>query len=121
MDPGQRPPLGRHAGRMQKLITQHITDAVIKQRDDIRRLNNSIEASSGQGHGLQPPDVKSFRDDALSKAGFYAEWRVASSAPMPWPSSRSTRQAGLSRRPGSSDLDAPATSARGDAAALGDR
>ena len=61
---------------IQKLITQHVTEAVIKQRDDIRRLNNSIEVQlKAKGMVFNYPDVKSFRD-ALSKAGFYKEWRA---------------------------------------------
>ena len=60
---------------VQKLLTQHITDAVIKQRDDIRRLNNSLEGQlKAKGMVFNTPDPKSFRD-ALAKAGFYAEWR----------------------------------------------
>ena len=60
---------------VQKLITKHVTDAVMKQRDDIRRLNNGLEAQlKAKGMVFNTPDVKSFRD-ALSKAGFYKEWR----------------------------------------------
>ena len=60
---------------VQKLLTQHITDAVLKQRDDIRRLNNSLEGQlKAKGMIFNTPDPKSFRD-ALAKAGFYAEWR----------------------------------------------
>ena len=60
---------------VQKLITQHVTEAVMKQRDDIRRLNNSIEVQlKTKGMVFNYPDVTTFRD-ALSKAGFYKEWR----------------------------------------------
>ena len=60
---------------VQALITKHVTDAVLKQRDDIRRLNNGLEAQlKSKGMVFNYPDVKSFRD-ALSKAGFYKEWR----------------------------------------------
>jgi TRAP-type transport system periplasmic protein len=60
---------------VQALITKHVTDAVMKQRDDIRRLNNGLEAQlKAKGMVFNYPDVKSFRD-ALSKAGFYKEWR----------------------------------------------
>ena len=60
---------------VQALITKHVTDAVLKQRDDIRRLNNGLEAQlKAKGMTFNYPDVKSFRD-ALSKAGFYKEWR----------------------------------------------
>jgi tripartite ATP-independent transporter DctP family solute receptor len=61
---------------VQSLITKHVTEAVLKQRDDIRRLNNSLEAQlKAKGLIFNYPDVKSFRD-ALSKAGFYKEWRA---------------------------------------------
>jgi tripartite ATP-independent transporter DctP family solute receptor len=60
---------------LQKIITTNVTEAVLKQRDDIRRLNNVIEAQlKAKGMIFNYPDVKSFRD-TLSKAGFYAEWR----------------------------------------------
>jgi TRAP-type transport system periplasmic protein len=52
-----------------------VTQAVLNQRDDIRRLNNGLEAQlKAKGMIFNYPDVKSFRD-ALSKAGFYKEWR----------------------------------------------
>ncbi|MEO7335362.1 MAG: TRAP transporter substrate-binding protein [Caldimonas sp.] len=60
---------------IQAIITKHVTDAVLKQRDDIRRLNNGLEAQlKAKGLAFNYPDNKSFRD-ALSKAGFYKEWR----------------------------------------------
>jgi tripartite ATP-independent transporter DctP family solute receptor len=61
---------------VQALITKHVTDAVMKQRDDIRRLNNGLEAQlKAKGLAFNYPDSKTFRD-ALSKAGFYKEWRA---------------------------------------------
>ena len=60
---------------VQAVITKHVTAAVMKQRDDIRRLNNGLEAQlKAKGMTFNYPDVKSFRD-TLSKAGFYKEWR----------------------------------------------
>jgi tripartite ATP-independent transporter DctP family solute receptor len=60
---------------IQAVITKHVTDAVLNQRDDIRRLNNSLEVQlKAKGLTFNYPDNKSFRD-ALSKAGFYKEWR----------------------------------------------
>jgi len=60
---------------VQALITKHVTDAVMKQRDDIRRLENSLEVQlKAKGLVFNYPDNKSFRE-ALSKAGFYKEWR----------------------------------------------
>ncbi len=60
---------------LQAMITKNITDAVMKQRDDIRRLNNGLEAQlKAKGLTFNYPENKSFRD-GLSKAGFYKEWR----------------------------------------------
>ena len=60
---------------IQAVITKHVTDAVMKQRDDIRRLNNGLEAQlKAKGLTFNYPENKSFRE-ALSKAGFYKEWR----------------------------------------------
>ena len=61
---------------IQAVITKHVTDAVMKQRDDIRRLNNGLESQlKAKGLTFNYPETKSFRD-ALSKAGFYGEWRA---------------------------------------------
>ena len=61
---------------VQALITKHVDAAVLAQRDDIRRLENSTEVLlKSKGMIFNYPDPKSFRD-ALSKAGFYKEWRA---------------------------------------------
>jgi tripartite ATP-independent transporter DctP family solute receptor len=61
---------------IQALITRHVDEAVTKQRDDIRRLNNSLEGQlKAKGLIFNYPDTASFRA-ALSKAGFYKEWRA---------------------------------------------
>lgn len=60
---------------VQALLTKHVTAAVLAQRDDIRRLNNSLEGQlKAKGMIFNYPDNKSFRE-ALAKAGFYKEWR----------------------------------------------
>ena len=60
---------------VQAMITKHVDAAVLAQRDDIRRLENSTEVLlKSKGMVFNYPDPKSFRD-ALSKAGFYKEWR----------------------------------------------
>ena len=60
---------------IQAVITHHLSDAAMKQRDDIRRLTNSLEAQlKAKGLTFNYPDSKSFRE-TLSKAGFYREWR----------------------------------------------
>jgi TRAP-type C4-dicarboxylate transport system substrate-binding protein len=60
---------------VQALITKHVTDAVVRQREDIRKLNENLEVQlKAKGLAFNTPDKASFRD-ALSKAGFYKEWR----------------------------------------------
>jgi len=60
---------------VQAVINKHVTDAVMKQRDDIRRLTDVVETQlKAKGMVFNNPDKDSFRD-ALSKAGFYKEWR----------------------------------------------
>ncbi len=60
---------------VQAVINKHVTEAVMKQRDDIRRLTDVVEAQlKAKGMVFNNPDKESFRD-ALSKAGFYKEWR----------------------------------------------
>jgi TRAP-type transport system periplasmic protein len=60
---------------VQAVISKHVNAAVLKQRDDIRRLTNGLEAQlKAKGMTFNYPDVKTFRD-TLSKAGFYQEWR----------------------------------------------
>lgn len=66
---------------VQKIITKHVNEAALKQRDDIRRLNNSLEAQlKAKGMIFNYPEVASFRNK-LSKAGFYTEWRGKFGAP----------------------------------------
>ena len=60
---------------LQTVIAKNVNEAVIKQRDDIRRLNTSLEIQLKlKGMIVNHPEAKSFRD-RLSKAGFYQEWR----------------------------------------------
>ena len=60
---------------LQALISKHLKTAVIQQRDDMRRLNNGLEAQlKAKGMVFNYPERSLFKD-ALSKAGFYQEWR----------------------------------------------
>jgi tripartite ATP-independent transporter DctP family solute receptor len=66
---------------IQEIMTRHINNAAIKQRDDIRRLNNSVEVElKTKGMIFNTPDSASFRN-ALTKAGFYTEWKGKFGAP----------------------------------------
>ncbi len=60
---------------IQAIITKHVTEKVIAQRDDIRRLNNNVEVSlKAKGMQLNTPELDPFRA-TLTKAGFYKEWK----------------------------------------------
>ena len=60
---------------IQAVINKNVAMAVEKQRDDIRRLDNSVEGQlKAKGMIFNDPDPKSFRE-TLSKAGFYQDWR----------------------------------------------
>ena len=64
------------ATSVQALIAQHFKKAALVQRDDIRRLNNVLEAQlKTKGMVFNNPDIKPFRE-VLSKAGFYQEWKT---------------------------------------------
>ena len=58
------------------MITKHFKKAALAQREDIRRLNNGLEAQlKAKGLVFNYPDIKPFRE-VLSKAGFYQEWKT---------------------------------------------
>jgi tripartite ATP-independent transporter DctP family solute receptor len=60
---------------LQAIVTKHINGFALQQRDDVRRLNNSVEAElKGKGLQFNTVDADSFRA-SLKKAGFYAEWK----------------------------------------------
>jgi tripartite ATP-independent transporter DctP family solute receptor len=60
---------------LQAIIAKHINGFALQQRDDVRRLNNSVEAElKGKGLQFNTVDADAFRG-ALKKAGFYAEWK----------------------------------------------
>ena len=60
---------------VRKVISARFDAAAIKQREDVARLNAELEVSLSQnGLTFNHPDKTQFRD-ALTKAGFYAEWK----------------------------------------------
>lgn len=60
---------------IQDIVAKRINDAAVKQRDDLRRLSNSMEIDlKNRGMIINTPDGASFRA-ALNKAGFYTEWK----------------------------------------------
>jgi TRAP-type C4-dicarboxylate transport system substrate-binding protein len=68
---------------VRKLISARFDAAAIKQREDVARLNTELETSLKQkGLTFNYPEKTQFRD-ALTKAGFYAEWKQKYGA-EPW-------------------------------------
>src|SRR3954454_14880401 len=60
---------------VQALITRSFETATMKQRETTARLNTDLEATlKARGLVFNRPDKSQFRE-ALSKAGFYAEWK----------------------------------------------
>ncbi|MFZ6644807.1 TRAP transporter substrate-binding protein [Undibacterium sp. TJN25] len=60
---------------IQAIVTKHFNNAAINERDDVRRLNNTLEVelkTKGLTFNAVNPDL--FRA-ALKKSGFYAEWK----------------------------------------------
>lgn len=60
---------------LQEILSRNINAAALKEREDIRALNNSLEGALTQkGMVFNRTDTEKFRA-ALRTAGFYAEWK----------------------------------------------
>ena len=60
---------------LQAVVAKHINAAALNERDDIRRLNNSLEVElKTKGLVFNTINPETFRA-ALKKSGFYAEWK----------------------------------------------
>ena len=60
---------------MQKIIAGAINDAAMKQREDIKALNQNVQADlTSKGLTFNKPAPDSFRA-RLREAGFYSEWK----------------------------------------------
>jgi TRAP-type C4-dicarboxylate transport system substrate-binding protein len=60
---------------LQEIVARNLNAAAEKDRDDIRKLNESLQAQlTGKGMVFNSTDAELFRA-ALRKAGFYAEWK----------------------------------------------
>jgi len=61
---------------LQNIITKHINAAALLERNDVRRLNNTLEVELKlKGLTFNTVDAVPFRA-ALKKAGFYADWKA---------------------------------------------
>jgi tripartite ATP-independent transporter DctP family solute receptor len=57
------------------IVTRNVNEAVVKQREDMAKLNDSVEADlKSKGMAFNYPDKNAFRA-VLAKAGFYEEWK----------------------------------------------
>ncbi len=60
---------------LQEIVARNWNEAALKQRVDIRKLNDSLQGKlESQGMVFNKPDAEAFRA-VLKKAGFYTEWR----------------------------------------------
>lgn len=60
---------------IQQIVARHINQAAVDQRSDVEKLNVALEKTlSEKGLTFNRPQLKPFQE-ALAKAGFYAEWR----------------------------------------------
>ena len=61
---------------LQTIISRNVIEAVVKQREDMAKLNDTVEADlKSKGLVFNSPDKGPFRA-ALTKAGFYDEWKT---------------------------------------------
>ena len=59
---------------LQAIVTKHINAAGLKQRDDVKKLNDGLQADlKAKGMAFNNTDAELFRNK-LRAAGFYAEW-----------------------------------------------
>lgn len=60
---------------LQAIVAMHINGFAVQQRDDVRRLNNSVEVElKAKGLKFNTVNTADFRN-MLKKAGFYADWK----------------------------------------------
>jgi tripartite ATP-independent transporter DctP family solute receptor len=60
---------------VQDVVARNLNDAALKDRDDVRALNESLQGDlTRKGMAFNQTDAQAFRD-ALRKAGFYGEWK----------------------------------------------
>ena len=60
---------------MRDIIAKNINQAGIAEREDVAKLNASLQGDlAAKGMAFNQPDSAAFRD-ALRKTGFYDEWK----------------------------------------------
>ena len=60
---------------MQQIVTRNINAAALKEREDVRQLNQSMQGElTRRGMVFNQTDTEKFRA-TLRSAGFYADWK----------------------------------------------
>lgn len=71
---GNKKSFERMPADLQEIVTRNVNAAGLKQRDDVKRLNDSLQADlKGKGMSFNNTDAEGFRTK-LRAAGFYADW-----------------------------------------------
>ena len=66
---------GRLPPDLQKIVATNINGAGVKQREDIKKLNETVQADlASKGLAFNSPKSDTFRA-ALRESGFYADWK----------------------------------------------
>jgi tripartite ATP-independent transporter DctP family solute receptor len=61
---------------LKEIVAKHVNAAALHERDDVRRLNNSVEVElKVKGMAFNTVDADAFRA-ALKKAHFYSDWKA---------------------------------------------
>ena len=61
---------------LKAIVTKHVNAAALAERDDVRRLNNSVEVElKVKGMAFNTVNADAFRA-TLKKAGFYKDWKA---------------------------------------------
>ena len=61
---------------LKAIVTRHVNAAALAERDDVRRLNNSVEVElKVKGMAFNTVNADAFRA-TLKKAGFYKDWKA---------------------------------------------
>jgi tripartite ATP-independent transporter DctP family solute receptor len=71
---GNKKSFERLPADLQAIVTKHINAAGLKQRDDVKKLNDGLQGElKAKGMAFNNTDAELFRNK-LRSAGFYAEW-----------------------------------------------
>ncbi|GBU15246.1 ABC transporter substrate-binding protein [Polaromonas sp.] len=80
---GNKKSFNRLPADLQEIVTRNVNEAGLKQRDDVKQLNDHLQAElKAKGMLINTTDAELFRTK-LRSAGFYADWHKKFGA-EPW-------------------------------------